>query len=111
MNNIYLERVFEYRYLGVYLDDSLSWSAHIDYTSNKISKTNGMLQRLKHILPIQILTTLYNSLINPYLHYCILTWGTNYERFLILQKRVVRIITNSHFLAHIIQRIKNTQSQ
>ena len=52
------------------------------------------------MLPKQILTTIYNSLINPYLHYCILTWGTNTERLLILQKRAVRNITNSHFLAH-----------
>ena len=48
----------------------------------------------------QILTIIYNSLINPYLHYCILTWGSNTERLLTLQKRAVRSITNSHILAH-----------
>ena len=100
INNINIERVHEYRYLGVYLDDSLSWTTHLNYTSNKISKTNGMLYRLKHMLPKHILTTIYNSLINPYLHYCVLTWGTNTERLLTLQKRAVRIITNSHLLAH-----------
>ena len=100
INNIKLERVFEYRYLGVYLDDSLSWSSHVNHTANKISKTNGMINRLKHTLPKQILTTIYNSLINPYLHYCILTWGSNTERLLTLQKRAVRSITNSHILAH-----------
>ena len=100
INNVKLDRVYEYRYLGVYLDDSLSWSNHVNYTANKISKTNGMLKRLSYLLPKHILTTLYNSLINPYLHYCILTWGTNTERLLTLQKRAIRIISNSHFLAH-----------
>ena len=59
-----------------------------------------MLNRLKHILPQHILTTIYNSLINPYLHYCILTWGTNTERLFLLQKRAIRTITKSHLLAH-----------
>ena len=74
IDNIKLERVFEFRYLGIYLDESLSWTNHVNYTATKISKTNGMLNRLKHILPQHILTTIYNSRINPYLYYCILTF-------------------------------------
>merc|ERR1712055_410205 len=58
INNLFLERVFEYRYLGIYLDDSLSWSTHLNYIANKISKTNGLLNRLKQMLPKQILTTI-----------------------------------------------------
>ena len=58
------------------------------------------LYRLKNVMPKHILKTIYNSLTNPYIHYCILAWGFNSDRILKLQKRAVRIITHSHFLAH-----------
>ena len=66
-----------------------------------------MLNRLKHILPINILVIIYNSLINSFLHYCILTWGFNINRILNLQKRSLRIITKSYFLEHTDNLFKN----
>ena len=101
INNIKLDQVSEFRYLGVILDDNLTWSSHMNYTANKISKTVGILHRLKYCLPQNVLLTIYNSLINPYLHYCILAWGnSNTDRLLKLQKKAVRIISHAHFLAH-----------
>ncbi len=47
---------------------------------------------------------LYDSLIKPYFSYCIIIWGNTYKTYInklfILQKKVVRIITNSEFSAH-----------
>ena len=45
------------KYLGILLDNNLSWKALIDYISLKISKTIGILSRLRYYLP---LTTLLN---------------------------------------------------
>ena len=99
-NGIVLERVSVFRYLGVHLDENLTWSAHVDHTATKISKVIGIMRRLKNTVPMHILKTIYSSLINPHLNYCILAWGFNLDRILKLQKKAVRIITNSHFLAH-----------
>jgi hypothetical protein len=56
------------------------------------------------LLSKSCLRTLYFSLIYPYLHYCILVWGSTYqsnlERIVLLQKRVIRIINKKEYDAH-----------
>ena len=62
-----------------------------------------MLSSLKHILSINILRTIYNSLIVCHLNYGVLVWGTQSNlnnKIVKLQKRAVRIITSSNYLAH-----------
>ena len=62
----------------------------------KISKTIGIIARLRHLLPTSVLFNIYNSLIQPYLHYGFVVWGqtskTNLEEILLLQKRALRSI-------------------
>ena len=47
---------------------------------------------------------LYNALILPHLTYCSVIWGSNFKTNLIplvtMQKRAIRLITNSNHLAH-----------
>ena len=59
-----------------------------------------MLNKLKFIIPDQILLTIYNSLILPHLNYCILAWGYDSKRIYKLQKNALRIINKSSYLAH-----------
>ena len=50
-----------------------------------------------------MLLTLYNSLIMPHFHYCLLAWGSTIkkrQKLHLLQKKAVRIINNSHYIAH-----------
>ena len=61
------------------------------------------MNRLKFFLPKTILLTLYNSLVLPYLNYAILNWGNSTSqcnKLFLIQKRAVRIITKTGFLAH-----------
>ena len=92
------------KFLGVTLDSNLSFRSHINIVCNKLSKTIGVLHRIQFNVPSQILINLYYSLFYPYLLYCNLIWGGTYQTHLkplkILQKKVVRIITKQHFLAH-----------
>ena len=47
--------------------------------------------------------TLYNTLILPHFHYCLLLLGSSIKEnhpLHSLQKKAVRIIDNSHYLAH-----------
>ena len=53
--------------------------------------------RLKNFLPTDILRILYNSLILPHLQYSVLSWGFKMGRLDKLQKRAVRIISNSRY--------------
>ena len=58
------------------------------------------MNRLKYIYPQHILHMLYNTLILPHLHYCLIVWGFDSSRILLLQKRAVRTITNSWYRTH-----------
>ncbi len=60
----------------------------------------GILNKLKHILPLNAKVLIYNSLILSHVNLCILTWGYQCDRILKLQKHIVRIISLSKCNAH-----------
>ena len=68
--------------------------------SNNISRSLGIMCKLKCFHPQQVLRILYNSLILSHLQYCICSWGFKSDRLFKLQKRAVRIITCSKYNAH-----------
>ena len=102
--NNYLENKAETCFLGVIIDQKLTWKPHIQHISNKISKTIALLRLLRYIFPKKILKLIYMSLIYSYLNYCNIIWGGAYDIVLqplyILQKKAIRLISNSHYLEH-----------
>ena len=92
------------RFLGVHIDENLTWKSHISHVCQKISKSIGILFRSRFYLSKKSKISLYYTLIYPYLTYCNTTWSstykTNLKRIFLLQKRIVRILTNSEFRAH-----------
>ena len=57
-------------YLGVLLDSNLSWKFHINNVTLKVSRTVGVVARLRHFAPRTTLLNIYQSLILPYLTVC-----------------------------------------
>ena len=100
INNEPIQNVSDFSFLGILLNEHMSWQSHIDNISNKISRKIGLIHKLKHFLPISATKTLYSSLILPLLNYGILAWGTSTTRLFKLQKKAVRAITNSNYNAH-----------
>ena len=103
INNTDIEHVFELNFLGVVFNSQMNWNTHINYIVSKISRTVGILYRLKDISPQSVLLTLYNTLILPHFLYCLLLLGSSIKEnhpLLLLQKKAVRIIDNSHNIAH-----------
>ena len=78
------------------IDKNLTWKHHIDTVSLKISKTVGLLAKLRHFVPWQILLNMYQSLIYPYITYGLAALGqaakTHLHKILLLQKRALWII-------------------
>ena len=95
-----IERVTDFSFLGLLVDQHMSWETHTNKIANKISRTIGILCRLKNTLAPDILKIIYNSLIAPHLQYAILCWGFKQGRIFKLQKRALRIITLSKYNAH-----------
>ena len=100
INNTRIEQVKEFNFLGLILDECLTWKSHIQKISSKISVVNGTLSRLKRILPTDILKIIYNALIQPHLNFGVLLWGKNVKRIRKLQKWALRAITASKYNAH-----------
>ena len=100
LDNTPVSRVSSFDFLGVVLDEHLTWGAHINKISSKILKVTGIMSRLKHFLPSTILKTMYDSMILPHLNYGITLWGFQSNRILRLQKRAVRVIHGAKYNAH-----------
>ena len=98
-----LTQVAHTKFLGVLIDDRSLWKDHISLISSKVSRGLGAINRVKYILPAKSLLLLYHTLIYPHLSYCCVAWGsaaqTNLQHLISLQKRALRLITNSEFRA------------
>ena len=88
INNIKLECLDYFNFLGITIDKLLTWKEHINLIANKMSRTVGVINRLKNYIPENALLTIYNTLIIPHLNYGILKWGFNSDRILKIQKKL-----------------------
>ena len=99
-----INRVSVNKFLGILIDDKLTWKDHITYISSKIVKNISVLNKVKYIFDCQSLKLVYCSLILPYLMYCVEIWGNSYKSNLVilekLQKRVIRIISGANYYDH-----------
>ena len=86
MDNNQIEQVSVFNFLGIILDENLSWKTHTKTIANKISRATGILYRLKSVFP-KVSVTLYKTLIASYIHYGLLVWGMDCNRIEGLQKR------------------------
>ena len=67
---------------------------------NKLSRINGIVHRLKYLYPQNILVTIYKFLFISHTNYGSLFWGQVSELLDKIQKKVIRTITYSHYIAH-----------
>ena len=103
--NVALECKISVRYLGVIIDNNLSWKHHIDHVAIKISQTVGLICKLRHFLPRHTLLTIYRSLVTPYLTYGLMAWGQAYKSHLEkLLKLQSELSASSIFLSEISMR-------
>ncbi len=104
MNGCPLNKTSHLKYLGVIVDHKLNWIQHITYVKNKVSKGIGIMYKARAYLDKKCLANLYHTYIYPYLIYCIEVWGNvpqcHINPLLLIQKKIVRIITFSTYLAH-----------
>jgi len=104
INDNRIENVCSMKFLGVIIDQNLSWKNHVDHICKKIGKALGVLHRIRHQVPGYIMLQLYNTLIMSHINYAISAYGCtdkcNLKRILILQKKAIRCITNSPYNSH-----------
>lgn len=76
----------------------MSWNNHVTYIHKNLCRVAGIMNKYRHILPVNIKRLIYNSLFHSVICYSHLVWGTttksNLEKLRLLQKKAVRIIEN-----------------
>ena len=73
---------------------------HTKKVNSQISRTLGILRKVKRIAPVSVLKTLYHSLVLPKLTYGIKAWGYAHANVFKMQKKAVRIINLSKYNSH-----------
>ena len=99
MGKVLLKRVKSVKYLGVILDENVTWTEQIEYLSSKLSRSAGIFSKLRYYLKKDVLIRVYHALFNSHLQYGILCWGSTYEsnlnRLQVLQNRAIRNISRA----------------
>ena len=95
-----ITKVDSVKFLGVHLDSHLTWAEHIRFISGQISRSAGIMFKLKFILPQRVMRIIYLSMVLPSA-YCSNIWsGANkscLKKLYILQKRAIRCVANIHY--------------
>ena len=64
------------KYLGILIDNKLSWNCHIKHVNLKISKGIGIVTKLRRYLSKGVLKTLFYTFVQPHIDYELLVWGS-----------------------------------
>ena len=106
-----IDEVSETKFLGVIIDNRLTWASHIKYMKNKAAKGLGIILKCRKIFKTETLLSLYNSIVFPYFNYCALIWGSAYsihlENAMVLQKKLIRIISGVKPRTHTLPLFEN----
>ena len=101
IDNNPLQRVEYSKSLGVFIDEKLAWTKHIDHMSKKISSAIGGLRRCTSFCSRGYPKNIYNALIQPLFDYCDVVWGNINkgltDRLQKLQNRAARVIASANY--------------
>ena len=70
------------KFLGVIIDEHLSFGPHIQYIKGKVSRSLGILYKCRKYFNRDTLLTMYYAFVYPYLTYCIPVWGSTLDKLL-----------------------------
>ena len=97
VRGIKIDRCFATKYLGVLLDENLSWKPHITYLQKKLSQSVGIIAKMREYLDNTNLLPLYYSFFFSHILYGILGWGSATKSAIrplqTLQNKVLKIIS------------------
>ena len=94
INKNHIKQVTTFKYLGVYLDNMLSWREHIQNLITKLAKFTGVVYKIRKFAPKKVIMMLYNALIGSCLRYGVRSWGSSSPQLLnslqIAQNKIIR---------------------
>ena len=101
LNNISIPQCISIKYLGLIIDMNLNFGFHISNIAYKISRTVGIISKIRHYLPKTALLKIYYAQIHSHLLYGFIIWGSTFPTYLkkliILQNKAVKFIRAAKF--------------
>ena len=85
VDNIDLDEVSSFKYLGIVINNRLNWQDHVDQMFSKINKKLGLLKRIRYCLPLDARLMFFNSYVLPLFDYADIVWGDRGNSTLMLQ--------------------------
>ena len=74
-----INRVNKTKFLGVFIDENLTWKENVKYITTKLSKSIAIMYRTSVMLNKNSIRLLYCTLFLPYLSYCVEIWRNTYK--------------------------------
>ncbi len=97
INESIVEHVSSFKYLGIHLDNHLSFNEHVDVICKRVDQRNGLLWRVRRYIPESLALHLYKSLIHPHFLYCAHLYDgcnlTNQRKLQVRQNNALRAVT------------------
>ena len=63
-------------FLGVEIDENLSWKKHIVNVIKKVTSGIGAMRRVRDFVDRETLSSIYNALVRPHFDHCSEVWNT-----------------------------------
>ena len=104
INGVEIQHVASCRYLGVYIDEELKWTEHIDNVYKKIFKYTGIFYKLRDRLPEWLLRNIYYAFVHPHILYSVEIYAntctTHLDKLIKLNNKLLRILQNKPIKFH-----------
>lgn len=112
INNTIIQVSHREKYLGLWIDDKLTWKSHINHVKNKLTSLLGTLRKTANCIPKKVSTIIYNSLVKSHLEYLIEIWGsaatTNLKQLQRTQNKIIKVLFHYPYLTPTVQLYKKT---
>ena len=101
--NLPIERLTESKFIGVIVDENLTWSRHIKTIQTKMARYIGLMYKLKSQLPLKVRIQIFHSFVQSHINYYSLVWGFSTKvnidsLFRTQKKRYTSTYTRFHLL-------------
>lgn len=94
INNQKVEKTQNTKFLGLFIDEQLTWINHIEYVVKKLNSAYFAIRNLRNVMDKKYLLNIYFALVYPHMKYLIIYWGTSceFQRAFVIQKKIIRLI-------------------
>ena len=96
INGHTIKEVDQTKFLGIIIDNNLTWLPHVENLHKKLKSVTGTLRRIRHNIPKENYKSLYFSLFESHMSYGITLFGgigkTHLEKIFRVQKHCVRLL-------------------